>query len=222
MHHDPVVAQTLVRLVQMIQLGRIKTVDASGNVATLQVDLGPQDANGSLSLVDKIPFLQQFGFASVPPADSEVLVACLNGERSAPVALGTNNRQHRPPEGMQVGDSALYDSRGAYAWFGENGLVIDAAGLDVTVQNAANVTVTATTLVTLDAPNVKVTHNLEVDGNITAPSGSITALGTIRSTSGDVTDQTGPLSSLRQAYDGHKHTGVTTGGGTSGPTTQTV
>ncbi len=69
--------------------------------------------------------------------------------------------------------------------------------------------------------SARISGNLEVDGDITVlgthsgSTGALTAAGEIY----DLNKVHGHLDTLRQAYDGHLHTGVQSGGSDTGPTT---
>ncbi|MGZ3272372.1 MAG: phage baseplate assembly protein V [Caulobacteraceae bacterium] len=193
------------RTMFMLGRGRVNLVADDGLVQKHQLDLVPQGPSGALSVRDDTPRLSEFGFASSPPAGSDAIIACLAGDLSQAIIIATGHKGSRL-KNLGSGDSALYDVRGAYVWLTPTGVIVDAAGQDVVIRNAANVTVTATTLIKLDAPLVEVEHDLKVKGNITDQSGT----------------NTKTVADLRAAYDAHKHTGVTAGGALTGTTDHTV
>jgi phage baseplate assembly protein gpV len=88
----------------------------------------------------------------------------------------------------------MYDVRGAILSFTAVGPILDCAGLPLIIRNASKVTI--------DAPEIEFTGNLKVSGTVTAL------------TSGTAVE----LGALRDKYNAHKHTGVSTGSGTSGQT----
>jgi phage gp45-like len=143
------------RLNLAIGRGRIKAVDDSGPVQMLQVDLGPTGPDGgSMQTVDQVPMVLHFGFESSPPADTDIVTLHIGGRRTSAIGIGHNSQQYRG-RNLPQGDVRMRDIRGAYIWLTAAGPVIDAGGQDVTIQNAANVTVTATTKVTVNAPAVE-------------------------------------------------------------------
>lgn len=77
--------------------------------------------------------------------------------------------------------------------------------------DAGGITITSTGTVTINATSAT------VNAATSTFNGNIHASGTI-SASGGVSDGGGSLAALRSDYNIHKHTGVTTGGGTTGPT----
>ena len=54
------------------------------------------------------------------------------------MVIGSNQRPSRPT-GLQPGDTAMHDVRGQIIKLTADGLLIDAAGLPVVIQNAASV-----------------------------------------------------------------------------------
>jgi phage baseplate assembly protein V len=152
------------RIMMTVMRGKITLVDDTGVIQIHQVDLGPMGPNGSLGIRDKTKSLFHFGFTSNPPAKTDAVLLFVGGDRANGLVIGHNHQQYRL-KNLGSGDAAMYDQRGAYAWFKSTGLVIDAAGLDVTIQNAANIKATATTKITLTAPNVLIDGKLEVTGD---------------------------------------------------------
>lgn len=168
--------------------GTIKLVDDSGVVQTMQITLG------TLETPDKVPRLAEYGLASNPPTDTDCLTIFFGGDRNNGVVVGTNDPDTRL-KNLQPGESALYDDDGKRVWLKRDGVHIDAGGKDVFIENAANVTVTASTKVVLDTPLVHCTGNVQVDGTLTAS-----------------TDVIGGGKHLKT----HVHSGVTIGGGNTG------
>lgn len=177
------------RLRMVIGRGRIKTGDDSGPVQKQQVVLGP------LEVHDNIPRLSEFGFASMPPEDSDVTIAFFGGDRSNGVIVATGHQQTRL-KNLAMGDAAIYDALGKYIWLKKDGgIVIEAKNADVTINNAATVKINATVMVELNTPKLKVDGDIEATGTIT----------------GDADVKTGSIS-----LASHKHGGVETGGGQTG------
>jgi phage baseplate assembly protein V len=154
------------RIMMTVLRGKITLVDDTGVIQVHQVDLGPMGPDGSLGIRDKTKALFHFGFTSNPPAKTDAVLLFVGGDRTNGLVIGHNHQDYRL-KNLQSGDSALYDQRGAYAWFKATGLVIDAAGLDVTVQNAKNVTVTASEKVTVNCDTAEV--NADTKATVTAP-----------------------------------------------------
>ena len=179
------------RIANAIGLGRLKLLDDTGPVQMVQVDQGAIGPDNARRLLDRVRRVMEFGFVSSPPVGTEAVLARLGGSRTLSLVIGTNHQASRPRD-LQEGDSALYDVRGARVWLTANGIVIDGAGMPVTVQNT---------------PKVRVVADLvEVTGDVVSR-----ADGTRVS-----------LNALRDAYDAHKHPGVTPGVSTTGTTDHAV
>ena len=193
----------MIGLRNLFGIGSVTLTDDTGDMQMLQVTERTAGHGIADRIMDKVRRVAEFGFASVPPIGSEALVARRNGERSQSMVIGTNHRASRP-RNLQPGDTCLYDVRGAKVQLTENGLLIDCAGLPAVLQNCPTVTVTATEKILLDAPLTECTGNFKADKLLTGDGTPI------------------ELGALRDAYNAHKHTGVSTGSGTSGGTDHTV
>lgn len=140
----------------IVGAGLVTSVDDSGEVQQMQIT-EPASGSGFMNRVlDKVLRIFQFGFASVPPLNSEVLLLRRMGDRSLSMVIGTNHRPSRPT-GLQPGDTAMHDVRGAIIKLTSAGLLIDAAGLPVTIQNTSG---------------VHIKGDLVVDGEVTMLDGS--------------------------------------------------
>lgn len=169
------------RLIEAVSLGRVKLVDDSDALQLIQVEQGPMPAKGARRILDKIPSVMTFGFTSVPPTDTDVVIVRLPGNRALSIAIGSNHRASRL-KNLKPGDAAIYDVRGAYVKMTDQGIEVDAAGLNVLVKN--------TPKVRFDTPLVEVTGDVVSRADGTRVS----------------------LNALNDAYKAHKHGGVAAGG----------
>ena len=193
----------MIGLRNLFGIGSVTLTDDTGDMQMLQVTERTAGHGIADRIMDKVRRVAEFGFASVPPIGSEALVARRNGERAQSMVVGTNHRASRP-RNLQPGDTCLYDVRGAKVQLTEKGLLIDCAGLPAVVQNCPTVTVKATEKILFDAPLTECTGNFKADALLTGDGTPI------------------ELGALRDAYNAHKHTGVSTGSGTSGGTDHAV
>ncbi len=97
-----------------------------GAAQTVQAQLDP------LCVRDAVPLLYNFGVTGSPPVGTDLHVTFIDNDRSKPVAVASGHQAYRL-RGLAPGDAALYDSRGAYVWLTPTGLVINTAGLPVTI-----------------------------------------------------------------------------------------
>ena len=137
------------RLLHMLLPGRVTLIDDTGSVQRAQVDFGPKGAGGSLRIFDKMPVLSIFGFTSNPPAKSDLLAVFFEGDPTKGVVMASNHQSSRL-KNLGAGDSAMFDVRGAYVWLTPNGLVIDAAGKKVRIQNATQIECTGDVVANVD------------------------------------------------------------------------
>lgn len=191
------------RIINIVGFGSATLVDDTGDYQLFQVTEGAAGTGYKDRVTDKVIRLTEFGFSSNPPLGAQVMLLRRNGERGATIVISTAHKDSRP-KNLKPGDAILYDVRGAHVLLTDTGIEIDAAGLDVTVKNAANISLQATTKVTIDAPDVECTGNLKVDKLLT----------------GDGTPV--ELGALRDAYNSHTHGGVKSGSDTSSGPEPTV
>lgn len=174
-------------LAMLFGIGRVSLADDDGEMQLLQVTEHSYGKGPGDRVLDRIRRITEFGFSSVPPIDSEALLVRRNGERIQSIVIGTSHRPSRP-RGLEAGDTCLYDVRGRMVTLGANGIVIDAAGSQVTITNASKVRIEA--------------DLLEVTGDVVS-----------RADGASVS-----LNGLRDAYAAHKHGGVSSGTASTGTT----
>ncbi|WP_429497013.1 phage baseplate assembly protein V [Robbsia andropogonis] len=181
------------RIRNVISRGRISYVDDSGPVQRVQIKV-----NGLDILPDRLRVMD-FGFSSNPPIGTDAVVAHIAGERLDGAVVGTNHQQSRPT-GLLPGESVVYSEDGKRIYITQGGgIVIDAKGQDVVVNDAANVTWTCSGDFTL---------NVGGKFKVVAPGGSDFDTPVLGST-GDVLDNSGTNSStsksMRATFNTHTH-----------------
>jgi len=181
----------------LLAIGRATVIDDTGDLQELQVTEKAYGSGFTDRILDKVRRVTEFGFTSVPPIEAEVVMLRFSGDRGGSVVVATSHRPSRP-RGLKPGDTAIYDVRGAILKFTEAGQVLDCAGLPLLIQNASKIT--------LDSPEVDMTGDLKVAGNI------------LLETGGTAID----VKALHDAYNAHKHSGVQTGSGSTGTTDHTA
>jgi len=152
--------RTLARRVRML-LARsvVAMVNDALKVQGLQITV----LDGEVAQVQRF---QEYGFTSVPLPGAEAIVAALAGARSHLVAIAVDDGRYRL-KGLQKGEVALYTDEGDVIQF-KRGNVIEVTSAGSVEVTAPQVTVLASTKVTLDSPEVHCTHKLTVAGDITA------------------------------------------------------
>lgn len=156
------VMERLWRRVQLMSSwGRVTFSDDSRSAQLLQVKLNDSETR------DDTPRIAEFGLTSRPPEGSDVLVVFLGGDRSKGVVVATAHQASRP-KGLLVGETMLYDLWGKSVYLTKDGgIVVEAKGAPVTVNNATTVTINAAESVELATPLLHVTGDIVAGGNIT-------------------------------------------------------
>ena len=108
-------------------------VNDTGSVQTVQAQLD------ALSTRDGIPLLYAYGVTGSPPVAADLHVAFLDGDRSKAVAIASGHQTYRL-RGLGLGDSALYDSRGAYVWLTSAGPAVNCGGRPMLITGDLHVT----------------------------------------------------------------------------------
>lgn len=163
------------RALMMLGLGTVTTSSDGGKVQKIQY-------RAPLEIRGDTPRMAEFGFSSGLPVGSDVVLAFLGGDRSNAVVIATNNQSYRHT-GLNPGETVIYNQWGMYVKLTETGIIVEANGQPVDVNNATTVTVIATEKIRLETPNLFVT--------------------------GDITDncdsQSATLKQLRDAHNQHDH-----------------
>ncbi|UHH28289.1 phage baseplate assembly protein V [Pseudomonas veronii] len=154
----------LQRMMRRIQLatgwGRVTFSDDSKTAQLLQVKLNDSETR------DGTPRIAEFGFTSRPPRGSDVLVVFLGGDRSKGVVVATAHQSSRPAN-LQEGEAMVYDLWGKSIYLTQSGgIVVDAKGTQVTVNNATTVTINAAQAIQMNTPVLRVTGDIEAGGNV--------------------------------------------------------
>lgn len=139
------------RIASMLGVGRITAMNDSGDTQSVQYQTPLEVASANR--------LAEFGFSSGLPVGTDVVLAFLGGDRSNPVVIATNHQGYRHAD-LQSGETVMYNQWGLHIKLTEKGIVIDAKGQDVTVNNAKNLIATVTEQVKLITPKLLVTGDV--------------------------------------------------------------
>ena|SRR5258706_3218535 len=146
------------RVLLLIGRGRVTTSNDGGPVQLVQVQVN------ALEPIDNVRRLAEFGFTSVLPDGSDVVMGFIGGDRSNGVIVGSNHQQSRP-KNLKPGESIIFSQDGKQIYMTADGrIVVEAKGQPVTVNHASTVTVNASAEISLIS---------EVKVAITAPLVSI-------------------------------------------------
>lgn len=194
--------EALFRRVQMLATrSRVTLVDDSGPVQIVQA------RTSALEIADKRVRVQEYGFTSNPPTDSDAVLLSLTGDRSGGVIVGTNHQGSRP-RNLKPGETKLYCLDGKFIYLtAGGGIIVDAAGQNVVVQNANNVTWTLSGKLTISAPG-----GIEFDAPMVKSSGDM---------QDNFASNPHTMAAMRTIYDSHNHVVQNVQGGTSSVTSNT-
>lgn len=141
-----VLAPAFARIRALASRGVVVLTNDTRRAQTLQVSAFAGET------LDPVERFGEFGFVSRPPPGTEVLIICLGGDRSHPIAVATEYREARPRD-MDVGESGLYAAAG--------GSVV------------ARIRVRPNGVVEISAATLTLTGDLVVEGDISDPAGSM-------------------------------------------------
>ncbi len=127
------VAESLLRrLLSFVGIGRVTLTDDSKGNQIIQTQLGPEQ-------VLEVRKMGHYGIAYCPPDGSDALVLFLGGNRQNGIVIGTENQAARI-KNLKPGEAALYDNQGQAVYLTRGGIVIEGAGLPVTINGDLTVT----------------------------------------------------------------------------------
>ncbi|WGL97903.1 phage baseplate assembly protein [Arsenophonus sp. aPb] len=154
------------RLAMLLGFGKVTLSQDGGDIQTVQY-------LNTLEVRDGTYRMTEFGFSSSLPAGSDVLIGYLGGHRSNAVIFASNHPASRF-RNLTPGESVLYNQWGLHILLTQQGIVVDAKGQDVTIHQAKQATIVASTKVVIDTPLLEVTGDI-VD-NVGSNQASLRAL----------------------------------------------
>lgn len=175
------------RLRLLISRAVVTRTDSAKGLQILQLDLLRDETR-------EVEHMEPYGFTARPLQGAEAVAAAVGGARGHLVALVATDRRYRK-RNLAKGEVALYTDEGDELVFNRGRIVRLNAGSAVEV-TAPQVTITASTSITLATPDVFATGNIKAQG--------------------DISDGTGSMQSMRDTYNGHDHPGDS-GGTTNRP-----
>lgn len=95
------------KIVSMVACSLIKAVDDSKDIQLIKLSILKDE------LVEGVERIQQFGFTSVPPENSEAVVLFVGGNRSHGLVIATEASRYRLKQ-LPAGAVALYNQNGDY------------------------------------------------------------------------------------------------------------
>lgn len=194
--------------------GVVESVDDTPMMRTIQAEFLPGDVREGLE------HFEPYGFTSRVKQGAEAIGAFFNGDRSHGVVLVTADRRFRLH--VEEGEVAVFDDQGQKVVLKRDGILVETPkNLTATVGGNALATVSGTTTlksgaVTIDAPSVRITGTLSVDGHISGAGGLAVSGGSGAAVTGSIT-ATGDITAGSISLQGHTHTERGDGAETSPP-----
>lgn len=159
-----------------------------------------------------VELMQQFGFTSVPPANTQAVILPIGGQTTHGIVIATENGSFRV-KNLQGGEVAVYDESGSSIVLKKGRLIeIDCDVLKIK----------AATKVDISSPLVETDHVFTAQGQINGNGGMAVQGGSGASFTGNVKQSGGSFTTNGDVKAGtislsnHKHTGDS-GGKTSKP-----
>jgi len=144
---------------QLVSRGVVTLIDPNQLMQVLQVELLKGE------VLDDVEHFESYGYTAHAPADSEVLTASLNGQRSHTVAIAVANRVFRL-KGLAKGEVALYTDEGDVIHFKRgNHIYIDA--MTKITAKAPDINMIASTKVTITSPLAAFSGDVDIAGEAT-------------------------------------------------------
>jgi len=197
-------------------------------------------------ILDDCEHFESYGFTSNPHPGAEGVALAAGGQRSHCIVVCVGDRRYRL-RGLAAGEVAIYTDEGDWVWFKRGRRIAVTGGEEVSVATKRllaeasesaqivspeivatcdNFDVAASTAANVDTPQLTVTGNLVVGGNVAAMGmvgaagygiGSPGAAEAGKVKAATVEDAAGTLAGVRDAHNAHTHTAPSGGGATSGP-----
>lgn len=132
------------RVQLMVGRAILTAINDATRVQTVQAQLLDEETH------DEVERIQHYGYTSVPLPGAEGVLVFVGGNRDHGLVIATDDRRYRKAS-LQPGEVALYTDLGQSVHLTRDGLVIDGAGLPMTVINT---------------PLTRIESDLEVTGQV--------------------------------------------------------
>lgn len=121
------------RIVGLLAIGRITTVNDTGGTQLAQIQIS------ALETRDNTPVVAHFGFSSNAPAGAIAVTIFGSGDHSKGVIVATGDANTRPT-GQNPGETAIYNTFSMSIELKEAGIVINTGGIPVLINGDLHAT----------------------------------------------------------------------------------
>lgn len=144
-------SKLMTRIANMFGIGRVTGQNDAGVTQKIQYQTPLEVANAHRLL--------DFGFSSGLPEGSDVVIAFVGGDRSSPVVIASGHQGFRYT-GLNAGEVVVYNQWGVSILLTEAGITVEAAGQNITVNNARDITATASGMAKFITPKLLCTGDI--------------------------------------------------------------
>lgn len=185
------------RIRNMLARCVIKAINDDHKLQTATISILKNELKGNVEV------FQLYGVDVNPPADTEAVVVCPNGDRSSAIVLAMGDRRFRIV-GKKSGEVAIYTDEGDYIHLKrDHNIEIKTLHLKTTADDATfnlkNMTVNAENATfTVQQMNINAADSVSIDAPQVDATGNINA-------ALDVKDKKGTMQAIRDIYNSHPH-----------------
>jgi phage baseplate assembly protein V len=119
-------------LQNLFSRGVVSAVNPGAKMQTVQIQLLTGESK------DNVEHFEPYGYTAHPHAGAEQATGFVEGDRSHGIVLVVADRRYRLT-GLAAGEVAIYDDQGQKVHLTRAGIVIDGAGLPMTITNTPKV-----------------------------------------------------------------------------------
>lgn len=173
-------SQQISQAAQNITQGIRQAFRGTLNLMNSKDDIQKTQVSGlSGEIISDLEFMQQFGFTSVPPANTQAVIIPIGGATSHGVVIATENGEFRI-KNLKGGEVAVYNQSGASIVL-KQGKIIDV--------DCEEFNVTANTKVSFLTPEIKASGSINADGDMNT-NGAVKAKGDVSAGDKSLTNHT--------------------------------
>lgn len=173
-------SQQISQAAQNIAQGIRQAFRGTLNLMNSKDDIQKTQVSGlSGEIISDLEFMQQFGFTSVPPANTQAVIIPIGGATSHGVVIATENGEFRI-KNLKGGEVAVYNQSGASIVL-KQGKIIDV--------DCEEFNVTANTKVSFLTPEIKASGSINADGDMNT-NGAVKAKGDVSAGDKSLTNHT--------------------------------
>lgn len=150
----------------MVTKALVDSVDDSAVIQRLKLKLLDSE------ILENVEHIQQYGFTSIPPQDSEIVAVEVGASRDHVLAVASTHSKSRPV-GSQVGEVSVWCQHGQRMYHKSDGSTVITATSGLVKIEASNGSVEINNGAITVSGDMTINGNLTVTGNVTTQTGSV-------------------------------------------------